>query len=233
MKKNKSIFITSTGTELGKTYCTVKILKELKKRNLNFKVYKPILSGFNKNKIELCDSYKILATHNKLVNLEKIKLITPWLYKSPIAPSLAASKENKKLIYKEVLEWCKKKKKSMNKETLCLFEGAGGVFVPIEKNKTIFDLIKDTNSFVILVVGNYLGSISHTISVIKNLEFYGTKLINVVINDNQNSEISVKDTKCLLEKTTDNKIKFRIVLKNNAQKEKFNNIVDDILNCSN
>ena len=50
---------------------------------------------------------------------------------------------------------------------MCLFEGAGGVFVPIEKNKTIFDLIKDTNSFVILVVGNYLGSISHTMALLK------------------------------------------------------------------
>ena len=29
MGKNKNIFITSTGTNIGKTYCTVEILKEM------------------------------------------------------------------------------------------------------------------------------------------------------------------------------------------------------------
>ena len=225
----KSIFITSTGTELGKTYCVVKIIKELKKRKINVEAYKPILSGFDKNKIELSDSYKILTAQNKLANFQKIKSITPWLFKLPIAPSLAAIKEKKNLNYKEILDWCNRKKKSIKKKHLILFEGAGGVFVPIEKNKTLLNLIKDTNSYVLLIVGNYLGSISHTLSVIKNLDFYGIKLINVVINDNQNSKIDIKDTKDLLEKATDNKIKFRIVLKNNSQEDKFKNIVNDIL----
>ena len=35
MGKNKNIFITSTGTNIGKTYCTVEILKEMNKVVLN------------------------------------------------------------------------------------------------------------------------------------------------------------------------------------------------------
>ena len=47
MGKYKNIFITSTGTNIGKTYCTVEILKEMLHRKVLFNAYKPILSGFN------------------------------------------------------------------------------------------------------------------------------------------------------------------------------------------
>ena len=65
MGKNKNIFITSTGTNIGKTYCTVEILKEMLHRKILFNAYKPILSGFNNFKFKDSDSYKILKTYNK------------------------------------------------------------------------------------------------------------------------------------------------------------------------
>ena len=168
MGKNKNIFITSTGTNIGKTYCTVEILKEMLYRKVLFNAYKPILSGFNISNIKDSDSYKILKTNNKEPKIEDIKEISPWLFEKPIAPSIAAKKENKSLKYNDVLEWCLKK--SDNK-IINIFEGAGGLLVPIEKTKTILDLMKDLNSKVVLVVGNYLGSVSHTISAIQNLQY--------------------------------------------------------------
>ena len=65
MGKNKNIFITSTGTNIGKTYCTVEILKEMLNRKVLFNAYKPILSGFNISNIKDSDSYKILKIKNK------------------------------------------------------------------------------------------------------------------------------------------------------------------------
>ena len=62
---NKSIFITSTGTEIGKTYCTVRIIKELVRRNYRTQAFKPILSGFRKENIEESDSFKILKAQKK------------------------------------------------------------------------------------------------------------------------------------------------------------------------
>ena len=77
MSKNKNIFITSTGTNIGKTYCTVEILKEMLHRKVLFNAYKPILSGFNISNIEDSDSYKILNINNKEPNIEDIRKITP------------------------------------------------------------------------------------------------------------------------------------------------------------
>ena len=178
MGKNKNIFITSTGTNIGKTYCTVEILKEMLNRKVLFNAYKPILSGFDICNIKDSDSYKILKTNNKEPEIEDIKEISPWLFEKPIAPSIAAKKENKSLKYNDVLEWCLKKS---DNNIMNIFEGAGGLLVPIEKIKTLLDLMKDLNSKVVLVVGNYLGSVSHTLSAIQNLQHANLQIINIII----------------------------------------------------
>ena len=95
MGKNKNIFITSTGTNIGKTYCTVEILKEMLHRKVLFNAYKPILSGFNISNIKDSDSYKILKTNNKEPKIEDIREISPWLFEKAIAPSIAAKKKIK------------------------------------------------------------------------------------------------------------------------------------------
>ena len=147
MNLTKSIFISSTGTGVGKTYCSVKIIREFINRGLKFNVYKPILSGFDKFKIYESDSYKLLDPCLKNINITDIKAITPWLFHHPLAPSVAASKENKSLKYEEVLNWCLAKINTSNQNTTNIFEGAGGIFVPIEGEKTILDLIIDTKNF--------------------------------------------------------------------------------------
>ena len=209
MGKNKNIFITSTGTNIGKTYCTVEILKEMLHRKVLFNAYKPILSGFDIYNIKDSDSYKILKTNNKEPEIEDIKEISPWLFEKPIAPSIAAIKENKSLKYNDVLKWCLKKS---DNNIINIFEGAGGLLVPIEKAKTILDLMKDLNSKVVLVVGNYLGSVSHTLSAIHNLQHANLQIINIIINQNiKNDDIDIKDTESLLRSSINKKIIIRKV----------------------
>ena len=120
MAKNKNIFITSTGTNIGKTYCTVEILKEILNRKVFFNAYKPILSGFNIFNIKDSDSYKILKTNNKKPKIENIREISPWLFEKAIAPSIAAKEEYKSLKYNDVLEWCLKKS---DNNIINIFEG--------------------------------------------------------------------------------------------------------------
>ena len=231
MGKNKNIFITSTGTNIGKTYCTVEILKEMLHRKVLFNAYKPILSGFNIYNIKDSDSYKILKTNNKEPKIEDIKEISPWLFEKPIAPSIAAKKENKSLKYNDVLEWCLKK--SDNK-IINIFEGAGGLLVPIEKTKTILDLMKDLNSKVVLVVGNYLGSVSHTLSAIQNLQHANLQIINIIINKNiNNDDIDIKDTESLLRSSINKKIIIRKVNYSDTYKNiSLKKITEDIISSS-
>ena len=227
----KNIFITSTGTNIGKTYCTVEILKEMLHRKVLFNAYKPILSGFDIYNIKDSDSYKILKTNNKEPEIEDIKEISPWLFEKPIAPSIAAIKENKSLKYNDVLKWCLKKS---DNNIINIFEGAGGLLVPIEKTKTILDLMKDLNSKVVLVVGNYLGSVSHTLSAIQNLQHANLQIINIIINKNLNSDdIDIKDTESLLRSSLNKKIIIRKVNYSDTYKNiSLKEITEDIISFS-
>ena len=231
MKYYNNIFITSTGTNLGKTYCTVEIIKKLIKNNVDVNVFKPILSGFNKNKIADSDSYKILEAKGISPNLENIKSITPWIFQQPIAPRVAARKEKKSLIYDEVVKWAKNKIKNSNNQSVNIFEGAGGLMVPIESTKTILDLIEDIESKVILVTGNYLGSISHTLSAIRNIQQRNIDLLNVIINNKNVSNIDINDTLKELKISLKNKILLRkINVNDNYNNKSFKKIIKDIVN---
>ena len=225
---NKNIFITSTGTNIGKTYCTVEILKKMLQKKVLFNAYKPILSGFDFNKIKKSDSYKILKVNNKMPKIEDIKQISPWLFEKPLAPSIAAIKENKSLKYNEVLKWCLKKS---NNNLINIYEGAGGLLVPIERTKTLLNLMKDLNCKVVLIVGNYLGSISHTLSAVHNLQHANLKIINIIINENiNNNDIDIEDTERLLLASINKKIRIRKVhYCDNYKSTSLKKITEDII----
>ena len=208
MTIKNSFFVTSTGTEIGKTYISVKIIENFIKRNITVYPFKPILSGFNKKYLDESDSGKLLIAINKEPSLSNIIKITPWLYSKAIAPSVAAKYENKKILFKDLKKWCSKKK-VVSSGDFALFEGAGGLMVPIQGKKTFLDLFRDLNIPVILVVGSYLGTISHTLSAIENLNNNNVKLINIIFNEGSKMESNYEDTLKLLKRSLKIKIPVR------------------------
>ena len=52
--KKKGIFITATGTDVGKTYVTALILKKLREASVNAGYYKAALSGAYRNASRCC-----------------------------------------------------------------------------------------------------------------------------------------------------------------------------------
>ena len=136
MNNKNPFFITSTGTELGKTFLSEKIIAEFIKRGKSIDSYKPILSGFDSKDLKNNDSAKLLAASKKKVTIESIENITPWLFKEPVAPTIAAKNENKKITYKRVKNWCLHRKETSTSKFI-LYEGAGGIMVPIEKKKLL------------------------------------------------------------------------------------------------
>ena len=229
MKNKCAFFITSTGTELGKTYLSEKIIGELVRRKVTIDCYKPILSGFDNKNLILNDSAKLLLASKKTVTMKNIKFITPWLFKTPVAPTIAAKKEKKKISYQKLKSWCLKRINSSISKFI-LFEGAGGVMVPIEKQKTFTDLFQHINTPVILVVGSYLGTVSHTLSALDNLHKRDIKVINVVINEGKNSnKKAFTENTLLLKASIKNKIAIRMLSnKSNAKNHQIKLIVNDI-----
>lgn len=229
----KNFLITSTGTGLGKTYVCCQIIKGMLEKKVNAMPLKPILSGYSKKLHFDSDSAKLLRSAGKNYDLNSVKEITPWLFKKPIAPTLAAKIENKKLSYKKLKRWCSEKVSHNNRNKKVTFiEGAGGLMVPIGQRNTFLNLAKELNLSIILVVGSYLGSVSHTLSILKNIEQANLKIVTLIIN--QVPEVinqPLNDTKELISNNSLQKIKVRKINKNsNFKNSNMKLIIKDIIN---
>jgi len=193
-----NIFITSSGTEIGKTFITTTLLSELKKLEYNTNALKPVATGFDEKDILKSDSALLLQAMGLKVNIENIKKITPWRYKKPLSPNITSKLENKPIVFDELVKFSQ----SQKNVDITLIEGIGGVMVPINNEHTVIDWIKAIEVPVILVVGSYLGSLSHSLTAIKCLISKKIKIIGIIINESENQPMSQEETANTIETFT-------------------------------
>ncbi|MDE3182128.1 MAG: dethiobiotin synthase [Bacteroidota bacterium] len=141
----KPIFITGTGTDVGKT-----LIAAIVTEALQADYWKPVQAGFSDG----TDSLFV----RKMISNSQSK-IHPELYKlqMPASPHLAAAAEQKEIKIKEIITHLPKTKNRL------IIEGAGGLMVPLNKKKMILNLIKELKAKVIIVSKNELGSINHSL----------------------------------------------------------------------
>lgn len=141
----KPIFITGTGTNVGKTLVASIIVEALQAD-----YWKPVQAGF-------ADGTDSLFIQNIISNTQSE--IYPELYrlKMPASPHIAAPAEKKKIKIKDIMAHL-----PMTKNQLVI-EGAGGLMVPLNKKELYLDLIKKLKAKVIIVSKNELGSINHSL----------------------------------------------------------------------
>lgn len=167
---NKSIFITATNTDVGKTYASEKFLRYFASKGLKVGYFKPCETSV----IDLpIDGNKMLNITKELNPDFKVNLcdVVPYQFKLPAAPYVAKGETSISL------ELIKDKKKYL--EQFCdvlIIEGAGGLMVPLEKDLFIIDLIKELDCEAILITPSKLGCINDTLLSIsalkaKNIDF--------------------------------------------------------------
>ncbi|AXX90571.1 dethiobiotin synthase [Arcobacter suis] len=167
---NKSLFITATNTDVGKTYACEKFLNYFAKAGLKVGYFKPFETGvFDKP----LDGSKMLELAKKLNPSFNVTIndVVPYQFKLPAAPYVA---KGNTIID---IDFLKEKKRYL--EQFCdvlIIEGAGGLMVPIEKNLFVIDLIKEFECEAILITPSKLGCINDTLLSInalkaKNIDF--------------------------------------------------------------
>lgn len=161
------IFITGTDTDAGKTYISTGILNIFNKHNDSTLGVKPIASG-----CELHNGVLHNADALKLQQASSIKLpyhkINPYAFEPAIAPHIAAQQIHCDLSVNKLI---KQTEEALHYPTdLCLVEGAGGWYIPLNDKETMADYVKAAGLTVILVVGVRLGCINHAILTHKAIE---------------------------------------------------------------
>jgi dethiobiotin synthetase len=184
-------FVTATGTSIGKTLVTTTLCWQLKQRGFNVTALKPVISGFEANDME-SDSALILKSCGFSPTPAMLKTISPWQFAAPLAPSMAANKEKKFIVFNEVIEFCEEHA-AMSADVV-LVEGAGGVMTPLDDRHTMLDCIERLRWPVILVAGSYLGAISHTLTAMETLKQRHVPVAAIIISESEKTEVSLMET---------------------------------------
>lgn len=154
----QSLFITATGTNVGKTYTTLQLIKLFADRGLSVGVYKPIETGVSDIAPDASLLLKACQKVNKNFKDFCVKDITAYTFPLPAAPFCADTQHEiaiDKIIdkYHTLTKLC----------DILLVEGAGGLMVPITKDFMMIDLIMKLGSNVLLVTPSRLGCINDTL----------------------------------------------------------------------
>ncbi len=165
----KRIFITATNTDIGKTYTTKLLLKEFASRGLKVGVIKPVetgvIDGVYLDGDELLKCVKELNDEFKDVD---VKDIVPISYELPAAPFVSSGAKD--FDFKAV---DKKIKMLEERCDVLIFEGAGGLLVPVDKDNMVVDLIKHYKATALLVSHCSLGCINDMLLSKRLLEDMG------------------------------------------------------------
>lgn len=188
-------FITATGTGVGKTYVTTEWIAALQAVGKPVMALKPIISGWQTENLTENDSACILNALGLPFELDVIEMISPWRFEAPLSPDMAALQEGRAIDFNALISFCQKSiaAATENSRTL-LIEGVGGAFVPLNKKQLVVDWIQALNLPVILVTGNYLGSLSHTLSTIYALESRNIKVEKIILNEHKIGQIDLELT---------------------------------------
>ncbi len=182
-------FITATGTEIGKTYVTAMLCRELRDRGLATRALKPVLSGYEPGQAATCDSGLILGALGKPVSDAAVSEITPWRFEAPLSPDMAAEREGRAIDFEALLRFCQ-----TGEEDFLLVEGVGGAMVPLTPTETVLDWIVTLGYPALVVAGSYLGTISHTLTTVNAMQQRGATVCGVVVSESEISPVPISET---------------------------------------
>ncbi len=174
----RGLFLSGTGTDIGKTYVSAAIAHMLTKKGLRLGYYKACVSGAVS--IEESDAGYVRA-HGGIH--EDTESLLSYLYKTPLSPHLAARLEGRFASIEKIVRDFNALKGQFD---YVLSEGAGGIVCPVvyEKDCHILyeDIIKALRLPVMVAADAGLGTINHTVLTLSYLKSRGFNVKGVILN---------------------------------------------------
>lgn len=154
--------------------------------------FKPVISGFDDQDMADSDSALLLQSLGREPSLENIKEITPWRFQAPLSPDMAAVREGRVIDFSDLVDFSKKA--LAGPEDVKIIEGVGGVMVPLTNSHTVLDWIASLDIPAIVVVGSYLGTISHTLTAVSVLQARNVEINEIIVSESEESPVEISET---------------------------------------
>lgn len=175
----KAFFVTGTDTEVGKTYCTVAMMRAVAAAGASVVGYKPIAAGCEWKNGRWENEDAVALQQASTVNLE-LRDVNPIALEHAIAPHIAADIAGTPIDEVTIVNGFQHLM-SLNPD-YAFVEGAGGWRLPLGGERYLSSVVQDLNLDVILVVGLRLGCLNHAILTAETIIADGLRLKGWVAN---------------------------------------------------
>lgn len=201
----KAIFITATGTDIGKTYISGLLVKKMRDLGYNCGYFKPALSGAEMidGKLVPGDCAHVLKVAG--IDDDPMKYVS-YVFKTAVSPHLAAQCEGIS-IKKEKIKYDFERLKS--EYEYMVIEGAGGIVCPFnltDEKLMLPDIIKLLNLDVIVAASASLGTINSTVLTAEYIKSLGINIRGIILNGYDDNDFMQKDNKVQVENLTGIKV---------------------------
>jgi dethiobiotin synthetase len=159
------LFITGISTDVGKTISSAIVVEALEAD-----YWKPVQAG----DLDNSDSHKVKS---QISNSKSQFYPNSYQLNTPASPHLAAEIDGITIDLRKIQE--------PKTDNHLVIEGAGGIFVPLNEEDSIIDLIKRDYK-VIVVSRHYLGSINHTLLTIEAIQNRGFEVAGIIFSGSEN-----------------------------------------------
>jgi dethiobiotin synthetase len=170
----QGVFVTGTGTEVGKTVVAAAIARTLAAEGRRVAVFKPAVTGLDEG-VETDHALLRRASGSDQSDDE----IAPYRYGPPASPHLAAAMAGEE-IDPEGLRRAASAAAEGAEAIVC--EGVGGLLVPLSPGYLVRDLAADLGYPLVVVAGPGLGTINHTLLTVEAARSAGLEVAAVVLN---------------------------------------------------
>ncbi|MCR4944185.1 MAG: dethiobiotin synthase [Clostridium sp.] len=203
---SKNLFITGTGTDVGKTFISALIIKKLYENGFNAGYFKAAMSGnIRDNKENLIPGDAKFVKEVSGIS-ESLKDMCPYVYENAVSPHLASRIERQPIKMDIIKE---KFNKVCEKYDYVTMEGSGGIICPIsfDKEKIMLeDIIRELNLSCLIVADAGLGTINDVVLTIEYMKSKGINVKGIIFNHYHEGNVMEEDNLKMCEYLTNLKV---------------------------
>ena len=204
----KALFITGTGTDVGKTYVTALIVKCLRDAGLDAGYYKAAISGAEKDEEDGTLHAGDALYVKEIAELpETQEDLVSYVYEAAVSPHLAAQLDNNPIDF-DVVE--KDFRRALSRHEYITMEGSGGIICPLrwdkEQHVILDDLVLRLGLGALIVADAGLGTINAAVLTVEHLRARNIPIRGIILNRFHDGDIMEEDNLDMVEALTGVKV---------------------------
>jgi dethiobiotin synthetase len=169
------VFVTGTGTEVGKTVVAAVIARTLATSGASVAVFKPAVTGLDDFAADGAD-FEVLRGASE--SAQSDEAIAPYRYGPAMSPHLAAGLAGEEIEPARLLAAAHA---AAEGGSALVCEGVGGLLVPLSARYLVRDFAVDLGLPLVVVAPPGLGTINHTLLTLEAARSAGLEVVAVVL----------------------------------------------------